>query len=177
MKVHGEKRGVSPKRLHQRFTHAPRSEGVDKRVKGGDSRSVRMLSERPPCAPERGYLEIDNGASERADRAVAVGRGNWTFFGSDQGGRTAAVPLSFVAPASGAESNRSPGSARFSRGSPCIRCTGSPSRCHITGRRWPRVRLDRAAENAFSSIYPMVSLFVCIDKRGSRDAYFRTPVQ
>ena len=44
-----------------------------------------------------GDLEIDNGASERANRAVAVGRGNWTFFGSDQGGRTAAVLLSFVA--------------------------------------------------------------------------------
>jgi len=27
----------------------------------------------------------------------AVGRGNWTFFGSDRGGRTAAVLRSFVA--------------------------------------------------------------------------------
>ena len=44
-----------------------------------------------------GDLEIDNGASERANRGVAVGRGNWTFFGSDRGGRTAAVLLSFIA--------------------------------------------------------------------------------
>src|SRR5262249_2367445 len=44
-----------------------------------------------------GDLEIDNGASERANRGVAVGRGNWTFFGSDRGGGTAAVLLSFIA--------------------------------------------------------------------------------
>jgi transposase len=46
---------------------------------------------------EDGDLEIDNGASERANRGVAVGRGNWTFFGSDRGGGTAAVLLSFIA--------------------------------------------------------------------------------
>ena len=44
-----------------------------------------------------GDLEIDNGATERANRDIAIGRGNWTFFGSDQGGKTAAVLLSFVA--------------------------------------------------------------------------------
>lgn len=46
---------------------------------------------------EDGDLEIDNGATERANRDVAIGRGNWTFFGSDQGGRTAAVLMSFIA--------------------------------------------------------------------------------
>jgi transposase len=44
-----------------------------------------------------GDLEIDNGATERALRGVAVGRNNWMFFGSDQGGKTAAVLRSFVA--------------------------------------------------------------------------------
>ena len=44
-----------------------------------------------------GDLEIDNGATERANRDVAIGRGNWTFFGSDNGGRTAAVLMSFIA--------------------------------------------------------------------------------
>jgi len=44
-----------------------------------------------------GDLEIDNNATERAIRGVAVGRNNWIFFGSDQGGRTAAVLRSFVA--------------------------------------------------------------------------------
>ena len=46
---------------------------------------------------EDGDLEIDNGATERANRDIAIGRGNWTFFGSDEGGRTAAVLMSFIA--------------------------------------------------------------------------------
>jgi len=44
-----------------------------------------------------GDLEIDNNATERAIRAVAVGRANWTFFGSDEGGKTAAVLRTVVA--------------------------------------------------------------------------------
>jgi transposase len=28
---------------------------------------------------------------------MTIGRGNWTFFGSDQSGRTAAVLMSFIA--------------------------------------------------------------------------------
>lgn len=44
-----------------------------------------------------GDLEIDNNATERAIRGVAVGRNNWVFFGSDRGGTTAAVLRSFVA--------------------------------------------------------------------------------
>jgi hypothetical protein len=46
---------------------------------------------------EDGELEIDNGATERANRDIALGRGNWTFFGSNRGGKTAAVLRSFVA--------------------------------------------------------------------------------
>jgi transposase len=46
---------------------------------------------------EDGDLAIDNNATERAIRGVAVGRNNWMFFGSDEGGRTAAVVRSFVA--------------------------------------------------------------------------------
>lgn len=46
---------------------------------------------------EDGDLEIDNGATERANRDIAIGRGNWTFFGSDTGGETAAALLSFIA--------------------------------------------------------------------------------
>ena len=44
-----------------------------------------------------GELEIDNGATERANRDIALGRGNWTFLGSDAGGKTAAVLRSFIA--------------------------------------------------------------------------------
>jgi transposase len=46
---------------------------------------------------EDGDLEIDNGATERANRGIAIGRNNWVFFGSDAGGKTAAVLLSFIA--------------------------------------------------------------------------------
>jgi transposase len=46
---------------------------------------------------EDGELEIDNGATERANRDIALGRGNWTFFGGDSGGKTAAVLRSFIA--------------------------------------------------------------------------------
>lgn len=42
-------------------------------------------------------LSIDNNHTERALRGWAVGRNNWTFFGSDRGGLTAAVLRSFVA--------------------------------------------------------------------------------
>ena len=46
---------------------------------------------------EDGDLEIDNNRTERVIRGVAVGRNNWMFFGSDAGGKTAAVLRSFVA--------------------------------------------------------------------------------
>jgi hypothetical protein len=43
------------------------------------------------------FQDTHNGATERANRDIAIGRGNWTFFGSDEGGRTAAVLMSFIA--------------------------------------------------------------------------------
>jgi transposase len=43
-----------------------------------------------------GFLEIDNNAAERALRAVAIGRKNYLFFGSDVGGETAAVLYTFT---------------------------------------------------------------------------------
>ena len=46
---------------------------------------------------EDGDLAIDNNATERAIRSIAVGRNNWVFFGSDEGGKTAAVLRSFTA--------------------------------------------------------------------------------
>jgi transposase len=44
-----------------------------------------------------GDLEIDNNGAERSLRGVAVGRKNWMFYGSDNGGRTAAVLTSLIA--------------------------------------------------------------------------------
>ena len=46
--------------------------------------------------PEHGELSIDNNLAERMLRAQALGRKNWTFLGSDRGGRTAAVLYSFT---------------------------------------------------------------------------------
>jgi len=46
---------------------------------------------------EDGDLEIDNNGAERSLRGVALGRKNWTFLGSDHGGRTAAVLTSLIA--------------------------------------------------------------------------------
>jgi transposase len=44
-----------------------------------------------------GDLNIDNNVSERALRRIAVGRNNWQFVGSDNGGATAAVLFSLIA--------------------------------------------------------------------------------
>jgi transposase len=48
-----------------------------------------------PCV-EDGRLEIDNNAAEGALRGVAVGRKNWLFAGSDQGGHPAATIYSLI---------------------------------------------------------------------------------
>lgn len=47
--------------------------------------------------PTDGELAIDNNASENALRRVAIGRKNWLFCGSDNGGKTAAVLFSLIA--------------------------------------------------------------------------------
>jgi transposase len=44
-----------------------------------------------------GDLHIDNNISERTLKLIGLGRSNWLFVGSDNGGRTAAVLFSFTA--------------------------------------------------------------------------------
>lgn len=44
-----------------------------------------------------GDLAIDNNAAENALRRVAIGRKNWLFCGSDNGGHTAAILFSLIA--------------------------------------------------------------------------------
>ena len=44
-----------------------------------------------------GRLPIDNNLAEQAIRPIALGRKNWLFLGSENGGHTAAVLMSFVA--------------------------------------------------------------------------------
>ena len=46
-----------------------------------------------------GRLCMTNNAAERELRAVAIGRRNWTFAGSDEGGRRAAVLYTLIATA------------------------------------------------------------------------------
>jgi transposase len=44
-----------------------------------------------------GDLHIDNNISERTLKLIGIGRNNWLFVGSDQGGKTAAILFSFTA--------------------------------------------------------------------------------
>lgn len=46
---------------------------------------------------EDGDVAIDNNGAERSLRGIVVGRKNWMFYGSDRGGRTAAVLTSLIA--------------------------------------------------------------------------------
>ena len=43
-----------------------------------------------------GRLCLSNNAAERALRGIAVGRHNWTFAGSDEGGRRAAAIYTLI---------------------------------------------------------------------------------
>ena len=43
-----------------------------------------------------GRVCLSNNAAERAVRGIAVGRRNWTFCGSDEGGRRAAVMYTLI---------------------------------------------------------------------------------
>jgi transposase len=43
-----------------------------------------------------GFLTIDNNVAEREMKQIAIGRKNWLFFGSPQGGKTAATLFSFT---------------------------------------------------------------------------------
>jgi hypothetical protein len=45
---------------------------------------------------EQGFLDIDNNVAEREMKRIAIGRKNWLFVGSEQGGRTAALLFSFA---------------------------------------------------------------------------------
>ena len=42
------------------------------------------------------FARLDNNVAERAVRPLAIGRKNWLFFGSEDGGEAGAILLSFV---------------------------------------------------------------------------------
>ncbi len=46
---------------------------------------------------ESGWLDIDHNVAENALRGICLGRRNWLFYGSDRGGRAAAVCFSLLA--------------------------------------------------------------------------------
>lgn len=45
---------------------------------------------------QHAFARLDNNVAERAARAVAIGRKNWLFFGSEDGGEAGTILLSFV---------------------------------------------------------------------------------
>lgn len=45
---------------------------------------------------DHGQLAIDNNAAERVLRGIAIGRKNWLFVGSEQGGHTTAASLTLI---------------------------------------------------------------------------------
>ena len=55
---------------------------------------TRMKRLRPYL--EHGILELDNNTAERAIRAIAIGRKNWLFAGSEGGGKAAAIAYTLI---------------------------------------------------------------------------------
>ena len=83
---------------------------------------------------EAGFLAIDNNVAEREMKRIAIGRKNWLFVGSPQGGHTAAVLMSFTSTC---------GRRASSRGVTCATCWtacrvtrpgGWPSCCRTSGQ-------------------------------------------
>ena len=78
--------------LHARATPAAVAE---ERPRQGDPLHAVALGFVHPL-PRRRKNCLSNNAAERALRGVAVGRRNWTFAGSDAGGRRAAAIYSLI---------------------------------------------------------------------------------
>jgi hypothetical protein len=80
-----------------------------------------------------GRLEIDDNAAERAIRAIALGRKNWLFAGSDEGGDRAAALYTLIETAELKAWTRKPGCATSLPGSPPTRPGASTSSCPGVG--------------------------------------------
>jgi len=64
----------------------------------GEAITYRLSNWKAPTrSSEDGDLEIDNNGAERSLRGLVIRRKNWMFYGSDRGGRTAAVLSSLIA--------------------------------------------------------------------------------
>ena len=97
---------------------------------------------------EDGHIEIDNNAAERALRAVALGRKNYLFAGSDSGGERAAAIYSLI----GTAKLNGLDPEAYLRGcwsaSPTIPSTASLNCCPGTSKRKPnRSRSSKSLTN------------------------------
>ena len=83
------------------------------------------LGRLPKARPylENGVLEADNNSVERAMKPVAIGRKNWTFAGSEGGGRAMAIAYTLIEPPSSTKSIRRLGSPGSLAASPTTRIT------------------------------------------------------
>jgi transposase len=107
--AHDQKVGVGARRALRQAKSKPILEDIHAYLEGEQSQVLPKSPEGQAIAYtlsnwkaltrycEDGDLEIDNNGAERSLRGVAVGRKNWTFLGSDNGGRTAAVLTSLIA--------------------------------------------------------------------------------
>jgi hypothetical protein len=77
--------------LHKTLTMLSRKSELAKAIRYALSNWVALTRYR-----DDGRLEADNNAAERALRAVALGRKNWLFAGSDDGGERAAAIYTLI---------------------------------------------------------------------------------
>ena len=77
-----EKLFISWKKYHKELPKQSATRAAISYALNNESALKRFLSD--------GKIEIDNNAAERAMRSIALGRKNWLFAGSDEGGKIAA---------------------------------------------------------------------------------------
>jgi transposase len=77
--------------LHQQLAKLPKKSELAKAIRYALSRWTALTRYR-----DDGRIEIDNNTAERALRVVALGRKNWLFAGSDDGGERAAAIYSLL---------------------------------------------------------------------------------
>ncbi len=86
-------RGLEPdKRLEER---TKKSKVLVEKLFTGFRKAYDQLPKKSSTAKAIS-IEIDNNAAERAMRSIAIGRKNWLFAGSDNGGHTAAIIYSII---------------------------------------------------------------------------------
>lgn len=77
--------------LHSQLTQISGKSALAGAIRYGLTRLKRL---RPYL--DDGRLSIDNNAAERGMRSIAVGRKNYLFMGSDNGGRSAAIAYTLI---------------------------------------------------------------------------------